>query len=98
VPTMTTTWDIDICNSLYQSCVSGDYETNKCSETYLPSEPVSYDSCACRPPIYSLFSECQYNGNISSMWPSAAESNILGYSICPYFWSGAVRHKLFCNP
>jgi proline dehydrogenase len=34
-------------------------------------------------------SECQYDGNISCKRTTAAESNIMGYSVCSYFWSGS---------
>lgn len=65
VTSLTATYDFGACNRLYQSCASADYETNKCSQTWMPTSGLSYVSCACHPPVYSLFSECQYNGNIS---------------------------------
>ena len=89
-PTITTTYDFNACERLELSCRSGDYETNKCSYTWMPSSSLSYVSCVCQPPIYSLMSECQYNGNISCKRTTAYESNILGYSVCSYFWSGSV--------
>ncbi|PVH78371.1 hypothetical protein DL98DRAFT_590492 [Cadophora sp. DSE1049] len=89
VSTLTTTWDAADCSRLALSCTSADYETNLCSSTYLPAQTTEYFSCVCREPVYSLFSECQYNGNISCKATSAAESNILGYSVCSYFRSGA---------
>lgn len=89
--TITTTYDFFACGRLQQSCISGDYETNKCSEKHLPTSSLSYAPCVCQPPIYSLFSECQYNGNISCKQTTAHESNILGYSVCSYIWSGSVR-------
>jgi len=89
VSTLTTTWDAAICSSLALSCTSADYETNLCSSTYLPARTTEYLSCVCKEPIYSLMSECQYNGNISCLATSATESNILGYSVCPYFRPGA---------
>ncbi|ORY12581.1 hypothetical protein BCR34DRAFT_600472 [Clohesyomyces aquaticus] len=89
VTSLTATYDFGACSRLQRSCIRGDYETNKCSQTYLPSSSLSYASCACQPSIYSLFSECQYNGNISCKRTTAAESNILGYSYCSYFWSGS---------
>ena len=92
-PTLTTTYDFNACNHLYQSCVSADHETTECSYKYLPTSAVSYTSCACQPRIYSLFSECQYNGNVSCKRTTAAESNIWGYSFCSYFWSGSVSSK-----
>ncbi|KAF2473546.1 uncharacterized protein BDR25DRAFT_217272 [Lindgomyces ingoldianus] len=95
VTSLTATYDFNACQRLHQSCVSGDYETNKCSQTYLPMSSMSYVSCICQPPIYSLVSECQYNGNISCKRTTAAESNILGYSVCSYFWSGSVGFNLY---
>ncbi|OQU98774.1 hypothetical protein CLAIMM_04504 [Cladophialophora immunda] len=89
LPTITQTYDFGACSRLYQSCLRGDYETRLCSDRYLPSSSLSYASCVCQPPVYSLFSECQYNGNISCKRTTAAESNIMGYSICSYFWSGS---------
>lgn len=89
-PTITTTYDMNACFRLEQSCRSADYETNKCSMTWMPSSSLSYVSCICQPPIYSLFSECQYNGNVSCKRTTADESNIMGYSVCSYFWSGSV--------
>lgn len=96
VTSLTATYDFGACNRLYQSCASADYETNKCSQTWIPTSSLSYVSCACQPPVYSLFSECQYNGNISCKRTTAAESNIMGYSICSYFWSGSVGWLLYC--
>lgn len=90
VTSLTATYDFGACERLHGSCISADYETNKCSQIFMPSSSLSYVSCACQPPVYSLMSECQYNGNISCMRTSAAESNIYGYSICSYFWSGSV--------
>ncbi len=90
VSSLTTTWAAADCSRLALSCTSADYETNLCSSTYLPAQTTEYLSCVCREPVYSLFSECQYNGNISCKATSAAESNILGYSVCSYFRSGAV--------
>ncbi|KAF1994383.1 hypothetical protein P154DRAFT_476076 [Amniculicola lignicola CBS 123094] len=89
VTSLTATYDFGACERLKGSCISADYETNKCSETFLPTSSLSYLSCACQPPVYSLFSECQYNGNVSCMRTTAAESNILGYSVCSYFWTGS---------
>ena len=89
-PTITTTYDFGACGRLEQSCLSADYETNLCSNKYLPTSSLSYASCVCQPPIYSLFSECQYNGNISCKQATGIESNIIGYSVCSYFWSGSV--------
>ncbi|KAH9210189.1 hypothetical protein DL95DRAFT_466092 [Leptodontidium sp. 2 PMI_412] len=89
VSSLTTTWAAADCSRLALSCTSADYETNLCSSTYLPAQTTEYLSCVCREPVYSLFSECQYNGNISCKATSAAESNILGYSVCSYFRSGA---------
>lgn len=96
LPTITTTYDFQACSRLQQSCLSGDYETNLCSRKHMPTSSLSYASCVCQPPVYSLFSECQYNGNISCKRTTAAESNILGYSICSYFWSGSVRTMFRC--
>jgi hypothetical protein len=95
IATLTTTYDVAACNRLSLSCASGDYETNQCSSSFMPASTTAYLSCACRPSVYSLFSECMYNGNISCLATSAAESNILGYSICPYFREGAVS-SFFC--
>ncbi|ERF72931.1 hypothetical protein EPUS_05012 [Endocarpon pusillum Z07020] len=89
VSTITATYDFGACNRLQLSCISADYETNKCSNEYMPTASLSYISCICQPPVYSLFSECQYNGNISCKRTTAAESNIMGYSVCSYFWSGS---------
>ncbi|KAH7304876.1 hypothetical protein BKA65DRAFT_205305 [Rhexocercosporidium sp. MPI-PUGE-AT-0058] len=89
VSTLTTTWNAADCSRLALSCTSADYETSLCSSTYLPAQTTEYLSCVCREPVYSLFSECQYNGNISCKATSAAESNIMGYSVCSYFRSGA---------
>jgi hypothetical protein len=96
-PTITTTYDFSACQRLDMSCRSGDYETNQCSYTWMPSSSLSYVSCVCQPPIYSLMSECQYNGNISCKRTTAHESNILGYSVCSYFWSGSVCRPLFLH-
>lgn len=90
VTSLTTTYDMRACERLHGSCMSAEYETNKCSHTYLPTSSLSYLSCACQPSVYSLMSECQYNGNISCKRTTAAESNIVGYSVCSYFWSGSV--------
>jgi hypothetical protein len=90
-PTITTTYDFGACTRLQQSCLSADYETNLCSNKYLPTSSLSYASCACQPPVYSLFSECQYNGNISCKQATGVESNIIGYSVCSYFWPGSVN-------
>jgi hypothetical protein len=92
--TLTTTYNTGACQSLYLSCARGDYETNQCSSSLMPASTTEYLSCVCQPRIYSLFSECMYNGNISCLATSAAESNILGYSICPYFRPGAVSFLL----
>ncbi|KAH8585410.1 hypothetical protein B0O99DRAFT_530952 [Bisporella sp. PMI_857] len=89
-PTLTTTYDFGACNRLYQSCASADYETNQCSYKYPSTSSMSFTSCVCQPPVYSLMSECQYNGNVSCKRTTAAESNIWGYSTCSYFWSGSV--------
>ncbi|KAF2260342.1 hypothetical protein CC78DRAFT_584903 [Lojkania enalia] len=89
VTSLTATYDFGACQRLHESCLSADYETNRCSETYLPTSSMSFLSCCCQPPIYSLVSECQFNGNISCKRTSAAESNIMGYSYCSYFWSGS---------
>lgn len=96
VTSLTATYDFGACNRLEESCVSAGYEINKCSQTWMPTSSLSYVSCACQPPVYSLFSECQYNGNISCKRTTAAESNIMGYSICSYFWSGSVSWLLYC--
>jgi hypothetical protein len=93
LPTITDPYDFGACSRLYLSCVSADRETNLCSQKHLPTSSLSYISCACQPPIYSLFSECQYNGNVSCKRTTAAESNILGYSVCSHFWSGSVSPK-----
>lgn len=95
VSQLTTTWDAGACSSLALSCTSADYETNLCSSTYLPLSSSAYLSCACKEPIRSLFSECQYNGNISCKATPAAESNIIGFSVCPYFQPGAVSLHVF---
>ncbi|KAH6699968.1 hypothetical protein BKA61DRAFT_582805 [Leptodontidium sp. MPI-SDFR-AT-0119] len=94
VSTLTTTWDAADCSRLALSCTSADYETNLCSSTYLPARTTEYLSCVCREPVYSLFSECQFNGNISCKATSAAESNILGYKECSYFRSGAFPSQI----
>ena len=90
VAAITSTYDPGACNRLQQSCISGNLETEKCSQSWMPVSPVSYASCACQTPIYSLFSECQFNGNVSCSRTTADESNILGYSQCSYFWKGSV--------
>lgn len=90
VTSLTATYDFGACSRLEGSCISADYETNKCSATFLPTSSISFLSCVCQPPIYSLMSECQYNGNISCKRTTADESNILGYSTCSYFWTGSV--------
>lgn len=95
---ITTTYDFNACSRLYQSCLSADYETNLCSQKHLPTSSLSYLSCACQRPVYSLFSECQYNGNISCKRTTAAESNILGYSFCSHFWPDSVRQAFYCGP
>ncbi|KAH8690409.1 hypothetical protein GQ44DRAFT_780447 [Phaeosphaeriaceae sp. PMI808] len=89
VTSLTATYDFGACQRLQQSCIRANYETNKCSQTYMPTSSMSFLSCACQPPVYSLMSECQYNGNISCKRTTAAESNIWGYSVCSYFWSGS---------
>lgn len=89
LPTITASYDFGACARLQKSCISGDYETNKCSLKYMPTSSLSYASCVCQPPVYSLFSECQYNGNISCKRTTAAESNIVGYAVCSYFWTGS---------
>ena len=94
LPTITASYDFGACARLQKSCISGDYETNKCSLKYLPTSSLSYASCVCQPPVYSLFSECQYNGNISCKRTTAAESNILGYPVCSYFWTGSVSQPV----
>jgi len=96
VSTLTSTYDINQCYSLGLSCTSADLETNLCSASYLPASTSAYLSCACAEPVYSLFSECQYNGNISCLATPAAESNILGFSFCSYFWPGAVSTFALC--
>jgi hypothetical protein len=93
-PTLTATYDFGACNRLYQSCASADYETNQCSSKYLYTSSMSFTSCACQPRVYSLCSECQYNGNVSCKRTTAAESNIWGYSFCSYFWSSSVSFNL----
>lgn len=98
LPTLKTTYDFQACGRLQRSCLSGDYETNLCSQKYLPTSGLSYVSCVCQPPVHSLFSECQYNGNISCKRTTAAESNILGYPVCSYFWSGSVCSSVNCAP
>jgi hypothetical protein len=95
-PTITGTLDLGACDRLALSCQSGNYETNECSYTWLPRSSLSYVSCICQPPIYSLMSECQYNGNISCFHTTAHESNILGYPVCSFFWSGSVRTSRSC--
>lgn len=90
VTSLTATYDFGACERLHGSCIKADYETNRCSELHMPTSSLSFVSCACQPPVYSLMSECQYNGNVSCLRTSAAESNIYGYSICSYFWSGSV--------
>src|ERR1700759_4008971 len=52
-PTITNTYDFNACMRLEKSCRSGDYETNKCSMTWMPTSSLSYVSCVCQPPIYS---------------------------------------------
>jgi len=89
-PTLTSTYDLGACNRLATSCFSGDYETNLCSRSWLPTSSLSFISCTCRPPVYSLMSECFYNGNISCKLEPGYKTNIPGYSQCPYFWSGSV--------
>ncbi|KAG9229332.1 hypothetical protein BJ875DRAFT_489015 [Amylocarpus encephaloides] len=88
-PTLTTTYDFGACDRLYQSCASADYETNECSHKYPSTSSMAFTSCFCQPPVYSLMSECQYNGNVSCKRTTAAESNIYGYSFCSSFWSGS---------
>lgn len=90
-PTLTATFNPDDCFRLAGSCYSADYSTNLCMQQWLPTSSVSFISCACQPPIYSLFSECQYNGNVSCYLRPAFESNIMGYRECSYFWTGSVR-------
>ena len=58
-PTLTSTYDLSACSRLAQSCYSANYETNLCSQSWLPSSSLSFVSCTCQPPVYSLFSECQ---------------------------------------
>ena len=89
-PTLTRTWNPVDCSRLATSCFSADYETNLCSRSWLPESSVSYASCACQPPIYSLVSQCQYDGNITCKHTTADKSNIMGYRECSYFWSGSV--------
>lgn len=90
-PTLTSTYDLGACSRLAQSCYSADYETNLCSRSWLPSSSLSFVSCTCQPPVYSLMSECVYNGNISCKLEPGYKTNIPGYKECPYFWSGSVR-------
>ncbi|KAM7211499.1 hypothetical protein V8F06_013119 [Rhypophila decipiens] len=89
VPTLTATMNPDDCFRLAESCYRADYSTNLCMQSWLPESSVSFVSCACQKPIYSLFSECQYNGNVSCYLQPAHESNILGYRECSYFWTGS---------
>lgn len=96
-PTLTSTYDVNNCYRLAGSCYSADYETNRCRRQWLPTSSVSFISCVCQPPIHSLMSECQYNGNVSCKLEPAAESNILGYRECSYFWTGSVCSFLFKN-
>ncbi|KAK4448706.1 hypothetical protein QBC34DRAFT_406610 [Podospora aff. communis PSN243] len=88
-PTLTSTYNVAECYRLAGSCYSADRETNLCRRQWLPTSSISFISCACQPPIHSLMSECQYNGNISCKLEPAAESNILGYRECSYFWMGS---------
>jgi hypothetical protein len=89
VSTITTTYNFDACYSLASSCTSADYETNLCSNSYLPAQTTEYLTCVCAESVYSLFSECQYDGNVSCLATPAAESNILGWAFCSYFRAGA---------
>ena len=89
-PTLTTTYDLGACNRLAQTCFSGDYETNLCSRSWLPASSLSFVSCTCRPPVYSLMSEGFYNWNISCKLEPGYKTNIPGYNKCPYFWTGSV--------
>jgi hypothetical protein len=89
-PTITTTYDFRACDRLQQSCVSADYERGKCSSEYMHTSSMSFTSCACQPKVYSLCSECSYNGNVSCKRTTAAESNLWGYSFCSSFWSSSV--------
>lgn len=89
---ITSTYDFGACDRMAANCNSGDYMTNRCSDTWMPASPVSFLSCACQKPIYSLFSECQFNGNISCKRTSADETNIMGYRECSYFWTGSVSY------
>ncbi|KAK0627990.1 hypothetical protein B0T14DRAFT_513632 [Immersiella caudata] len=88
-PTLTSTYNSAECYRLAGSCYSADLETNRCRRQWLPTSSISFVSCACQPPIHSLMSECQYNGNISCKLEPATESNILGYRECSYFWTGS---------
>jgi hypothetical protein len=88
-PTLTSTYNVRECLRLAGSCYSADLETNRCRREWLPTSSVSFISCACQPPIHSLMSECQFNGNVSCKLEPAAESNILGYRECSYFWTGS---------
>jgi hypothetical protein len=93
--TLTSTYDFGACYSLALSCTSANYETDLCSTSYLPAETTEYLSCVCAESVYSLFSECQYDGNVSCSATPAAKSNILGWSFCSYFRPGAVSFFLF---
>lgn len=94
LPTLTSSYDVGVCISLSLSCNRADYETSLCSHSYLPRQTVPYLSCVCAEPIYTLFSQCQYDSNVSCLHTSAAKSNILGWSFCSYFRPGAVSYFL----
>jgi hypothetical protein len=82
ISSITASFNVDFCTTIFSSCQSMEYELQKCSLSYTRQK---YSSCICQSKLYSLEYTCEYIGNTSCVRTTAAVTDIVLYSYCSDF-------------
>ncbi|KAH8762926.1 hypothetical protein BGZ57DRAFT_956266, partial [Hyaloscypha finlandica] len=71
----------EVCPSIIESCNSWIQETSACKSSF--TREIDLTSCECRPPMISLASVCEFDGNVSCIGTTAELSNLWEFQNCP---------------
>jgi len=77
--------DLQMCNSVWDGCVTESAERVRC-RTYTANED-GLSSCLCKTKVLAAAFTCSYVGNVSCLMKPGTLSEVRGYSYCPNFLS-----------
>lgn len=82
--TITSTYDVGLCVTARDKCLSRSQEINDCIYSYGATD-TRFSSCYCQPKLLSLAYTCEVVGNASCLELPATVTNLGPYQICTNF-------------